>query len=508
LQEDDFRKPRLVILSPPREEEYNNIFISDIKLDRLAVAVGKKISIRIAINHIGKHIPAGMRVRFIVDSRVLSEKALELEPGGVREVSFEHVFGKKGSHVISAEIIGAHDSFADDDIRRLAVEAKEGIPVLLVQKNPPEDSSEGLTFLDLALNPGAGNASFFNTRRIGLKEFSEEKLERYGVVVLGDVPALLPSSVVALEKFISGGGGVMISLGDQTDPEIVNRFWYRDGDGFFPVSLEAVHSKNQGFQPAIIESSHPGLTVFSPHGRDVWRGGMVTRYFSFSDAGSSSGEIRNLVELDNGAPLIVERSLQQGRVILVASSLDLSWGKLPTKTAYVPLVRGLVEYLEGRVFPIRNLAPGESLVYGSVVSKPSATDPDGNNLPMETGIWQGRRVYLSDPISKAGIYSVTDSATGDEILYSVSLDPAESAFAGLSQETRNRIFNRVGAIGISQAEKIFRVFSPKSRKPAELWRWFLLAALGLLFFESYITLTQQRQSEMVEDRGNLSGGDL
>ena len=45
-----------------------------------------------------------------------------------------------------------------------------------------------------------------------------------------------------------------------------------------------------------------------------------------------------LARFDGGAPALLERRVGSGRVLLWASTLDLSWSDLPLKPVFLPFV--------------------------------------------------------------------------------------------------------------------------------------------------------------------------
>jgi hypothetical protein len=54
-----------------------------------------------------------------------------------------------------------------------------------------------------------------------------------------------------------------------------------------------------------------------------------------------------LISLANGDPLLLEQKVGNGRVLFMATSADRDWSDLPVKTAYLPLVQSLTNYLAG-----------------------------------------------------------------------------------------------------------------------------------------------------------------
>ena len=54
-----------------------------------------------------------------------------------------------------------------------------------------------------------------------------------------------------------------------------------------------------------------------------------------------------LIRLDDGGPLLIERALGAGRVLLFTSSLDREWNDLPVQPVFVPFMAGLANHLLG-----------------------------------------------------------------------------------------------------------------------------------------------------------------
>ena len=53
------------------------------------------------------------------------------------------------------------------------------------------------------------------------------------------------------------------------------------------------------------------------------------------------------MRLADGTPLLLERVMGAGRVLLFTSSLDREWNDLPVQPAFVPLMAGIANHLLG-----------------------------------------------------------------------------------------------------------------------------------------------------------------
>ncbi len=481
---------RLVCLMPEREAAFENISVPDLRLDRSVVPVDQPLGVRVVVNHTGTHVPRGMRIRLLVDERAVAERALALAPGARQDIVFHHTFREPGSHAIEAQILGAHDALKRDDRRALAVEAQHDIPVLLVEQRPVQGLGGALGFLRLALQPEERGPGLFQMQRVGAGALSRTDLSAFRVVVFGDLSALDAASVAAVERFVAAGGGLLIGLGEGADPELVNRFWARQGDGFLPCPLAAVEAPGAPLHPSTYRAGHPAFIAFSGDAAEAWKAARIERYFGLDTRPVAPDELQVLMGLSNGAPLVVERARGQGRVILVTTALDVSWSDLPLQAAYVPLVRGLVSCLAGQVQPLRHLVPGARLSHIARTGVPQAETAGGESLPLRPGAWEGKQAYVSEPLAATGVYRVREQGRSRPVYYSVALDAAESRLAPLDAAERKRLLGRVRPAVLRREEALVAMLEAGRRQPRELWQWFLAAALGLLFVETLLTRRQ------------------
>jgi len=197
------------------------------------------------------------------------------------------------------------------------------------------------SFLAAALDPAKGDGGLFAVERIPSTQLSGVRLGDYRAVVICDAPALDANALSALERYVAEGGGVLVGLGPATDPQHVNRLWARDGEGFLPCPLGDLRQPERPVVPRVESAAHRALAPFAGSGGESWAAAQVRTYRDLAVGSVASGELTTLVALENGDPLVVLRRRGLGQVVLVATSLDLSWTELPVRAAFVPLVRGV-----------------------------------------------------------------------------------------------------------------------------------------------------------------------
>jgi hypothetical protein len=485
-------KPRLIVVGPRDEMTAENVAVEAITFDGALVPSGRPASVRVALRCDGARAREGARLRLSVDGRTVDERELRLEQPGLHEFAFTHTFQEAGSHVVEASVEGMRDSFERDDARAVSIEVTERLPVLLIEGAQGPRLSGSLGLFAVALDPTGDGGGLFDVDRVGASAMIGVRLQDYRTIVLGDVPALEAGVVADIERFVVTGGGVLVGLGPQTDPALVNRFWARGGDGFLPAPLAQKADLDPPGTPRIGAPSHPALRAFAGQGGEAFKGATVRTHWRLDTAAVKSGSLSTLLDLEDGSPLVVERPRGHGHIAMLTTSLDLSWSELAVQPAYVPLVRGLVEYLGSAVLPPRNLRPGDRLTHVGETGAPvsAAEGPRGAFVALERGGWEGRSAFVSSFLTDGGIYRVYEGTRNVPTYYVVALDPAESTFVPLAVEDREQVLAGLDGLVLSGADELRRVLDPAARRDVEVWPALVLMALALLFGETLLTRRQ------------------
>src|SRR5262249_7955834 len=121
------------------------------------------------------------------------------------------------------------------------------LPVLLVDGDPdPDVTRRGVDFLRDALAPARDPSPSVVVRVVSVADFAPDLLtgDVAGggtvprVAVLSNVARLTPAQEAAVGRFVSDGGGVLVTLGDRVDSRHYNDFLYRGGRGWLPAAVD------------------------------------------------------------------------------------------------------------------------------------------------------------------------------------------------------------------------------------------------------------------------------
>ncbi|MCB9762855.1 MAG: VWA domain-containing protein [Alphaproteobacteria bacterium] len=225
--------------------------------------------------------------------------------------------------------------------------------VMVIDGDPgPTPTRSEVYFLERALAPWGGRRGGVLPEVRSPPGLAELDPEVHRVVFLANV-ADLSAHAATLTDFVRGGGGLVISLGDNVTADRYNGalrdllpakldkprdlvdLGARDG-----VPLELPDLEMDLFAP-FAESGRAGFTRIAA--RRVF--GLVP-YEETGWDGDGDG-VRTLLRYEGGTPALVERRVGRGRVLLWTSTVDLGWCNAPLQAAFMPFVQRLVGVLGG-----------------------------------------------------------------------------------------------------------------------------------------------------------------
>jgi len=165
------------------------------------------------------------------------------------------------------------------------------------------------------------------------------------VVFLANVadPAPLAADLVA---FVRKGGGLVISMGNNVTTER-----YNDAlAALLPAPLRkprALAAPGEPGEPtALPDVTRPLFEPFARGGRAGFGRIRWNQIFTLEPY-TDGGDVSTLLSLESGLPLLVERQVERGKVLLLLGTVDLAWGDLPLQAVFMPLVQRIVRYLGG-----------------------------------------------------------------------------------------------------------------------------------------------------------------
>lgn len=284
-----------------------------------------------------------VRVDLLLGANPVGQQLVDLGPDEQVRVPFRIAAPAAGLHWGEVRLAG-DAGFAEDDRFYYALRTVTPVHVLLVDGDPGTALFDSEIFYLLhALQPrGVLGRPLFYPKPIPWEGLEQERLSEYQVVVLCNVETLSPQTRQRLHQFVMEGGGLLFFAGNRVDPVRYNAMFYHSDTPLLPLALNQPLQRLQD-QPlglAAVQTTHEALAGFVGN-EAVLQRGKFYRYMAVENP-QGTPEVQPLLTLQDGRVLVVEKALGRGRVLFFASSADRDWTDLPTRTAYVPLIHGML----------------------------------------------------------------------------------------------------------------------------------------------------------------------
>ena len=440
-------------------------------------------------------LPARARVQVRLDGPPVVA-SVEVEPESSATAVTLHRFQGDPATVRGEASLLDDDVLEADNTHHFTLSESGAIRVLVVNGAPRSVGHLDETyFLRAALDSDGDDGVSFRHRVVGVDELTGGLLEAMDVVILANVGGLSPSQSLAVEQFVRGGGGVLITSGDQLTPEASLTL-----GPLLPLPIRDIKEVSDPGSNAAdlsalrltsLDTEHPALAPFGLVD-DVSL--LKARTFTHALVDTAPGESSQVIAaFTGGRPALVEGSLERGRTLLFTTSIDRDWSDLVVRTSFVPLVHQLIRHLAGALEQDRRASwrPGDRVT----VNLPGGVGPlvlerpDGGVIVLEPGERRAGEAMTLDEIDLPGHYTLRRQGSRDEeVVFAVNGSSAESE-PGLAN------LERLGELLVTAGKgKIpARVAQPSAPPPEDphrtrLWPWVLLALFGLLLSEGWLVL--------------------
>jgi hypothetical protein len=411
----------------------------------------------------GFHAPAASRtVSLVVNGKTLATQSVSVPAGGRATVEFSSLDVPYGISRCEVRIDSA-DGLPADDRYLFSVERSDPRRVLFVHES--NDSRSPLYFSS-ALASAAEAA--FTVESVSVDRISAVQPAQYAFVVLSDVFSLPAADEASLVNYVQGGGSVLIAEGTSAARRpripvfagniVASKYYSRDPERFLTVG-----------------EADPAHASISKANR--WSG--VRFYFAVQP---DTAAARVVARLTDGTPLLVEKKLGEGRVLLFTSGLDNLTNDFPLHPVFVPFVEQTARYLAGMaqrsgsrvVDSFFDLRTDKDHAASVEVVDPSGRRPLSLNEAATAQTIQ---------LTRAGFYEMR-LANGRHEVVGVNADRRESDLDVIPDDVMalwrgkaNEAPQPAAAVGTSEAPK----------RPYGFWWYFMLLLFGAAIAESVLS---------------------
>ena len=443
------------------------------------------------------------------DDKPSDRKIINLAAGGTGSVSFETRFAAGGEHKLLARLANG-DRLAADDCRYCVLGVMEDAEILLVDGNErladnPLACETG--FLRYALSPrdfeNPDKQGVVVTETIPYPRLYDANLRKYHAVVLANVARINPQTAAVLERQVRAGMGLLIFLGEQTDPSVYMQLLGENGVKLLPAHIgapwgEAPTLQQEKLPPsyafAVDRLVHPIMAEFkATESLQLLSKARVYRAFDLEPLKSDA--VKVVAYLANGKPAIIEKTLGAGFVFLFAFPATTKWSNLPNQYAFpIIMLRTVNLIVMGNRRP-RNLlvaTPIRGAVAPADQNTPVVLTPPPPALRRETkpeALGDGRAGFEFDETSLAGFYEVELKRQPKvTMLYALNPDAEnESELKAIAPEELKLRCPGFDFSYVSESAELEKRLSG-TRQGTELYPWLLALVFLCLAAESILAV--------------------
>ena len=277
------------------------------------------------------------------------------------------------------------------------------------------------------------------------------------------------------KQFLTNGGTALFVLKNTAAAPTVGRFAGVD-------NLTAAEAATNGYAMfGQVDFEHPLFAPFAdPRFSDFTKIHFWKHRKLETDRLSGA---RVLARFDNGDPALLEIPQGAGRLLVLVSGWHPADSQLALSSKFIPLLYSILEQAGGIRSQLAQFHVGDEINLASFPSLPtlSIRKPDGSQI--QPGAGETRFAQTDQP----GIYTL--AAQQPPVRFAVNLDSAESRTAPMSAEELMRLGVPLKSPEIQlarQHEQKRRLHNAELENQQKLWRWLVVAALGILLVETWL----------------------
>lgn len=415
----------------------------------------------------GFHARAAKKsVSLLVNGHVTVTKQVDVPENGSATVEFAPLDVAYGFNRCEARIDGG-DAFGADDVSYFAIRRSDPEKVLFLHGIGDARSE---LYYGSAL-AAAAHASF-TLQSTSAAAANDLDPSRFAFVVLSDAVTLPSIFEHNLQDYVQKGGNVLVALGTAAGHHAPIPLWGSD------VKDTRSYNANAPATVGQVDFTHPALQDAQP-GRD--NGGWAEAKIFYA-AQVDVANARVLARLNDGTPLLMDRAMGEGHVLLLSTGLDNLTNDLPLHPVFVAFVDRSARYLAGaeRLAGSRMVDSFVALRSGNEsTASVEVIDPDAKRaLSLEEA-----RTAQTFRLGRTGFYNV-HFASGRDAVIGVNANRLESDLEPMPQDLQQLWAGSNS--GDAQSQTVAATGDAKFQR-VSLWWWVMLLALLVAIAETALS---------------------
>lgn len=363
------------------------------------------------------------------------------------KVTFSDVNLSSGPHRIEVSL-EPRDELPQDDRYYSVIEQANPIALLISRDADSDDTAY------FAAAIGSLSAPRLTVEQRVANSMDSGGLSKYSLIVVADPNALSSAAARRIHSYVAAGGAVLATLGEAVSD-----------DNPLLGELKASDVRNRTGKVGEVASTHPVLREAADWNR--------VRFFRQRSVQPSSDD-KTLIALDDGTPLLMERTLGAGRMLILTMPVDRRWNDLAIHPLFVHFIGAAAGYLTHAEATTASALVGATVTTGLTAGGGGQIfDPQGRRV---LGLAQSTTDRLIP--DQAGFYEIRGSEGARWL--AVNVDSRESDLATLPPD----FVARWQALRPQESAPTTVAAAPTPEAmPKSLGPWLLWLAAALLLAE-------------------------
>ena len=409
------------------EEQPDNRAVTDINVPPVVLIEQKDTELVARIHNFSSEPVEKLPVTLFIDDNKVDTTQLDIAPGNSADAAFKVKINLQSESAHTGWVEIDNEALKIDNRRYFTVQSMKSIKTHCVNGEQKRSDIEDETFFltRAVLNIGDAGAPIDYTESTTFP--STASLKQYDVLILANVSQITAAEAERLKTYVNGGGGLIITLGDQVDSNVYQQHLAGTENSLLPCTImQAVGDpigKDQFQVIASVDYRHPIFMPFNNPNHGDFAKARFYRYYQTVPIADAT----TIAAFDDGNPALLEKIYGTGRVLFFTSTIDREWNDLPIHAVYLPFLHEAIKYLAlKQAGKTPDYHVGDGVEYNgsqdSAGKEVAVFDPDRKEARMTLNE-QGNLFY--ENTENPGIYSVHRSGEKPHN-FVVNVDTGES----------------------------------------------------------------------------------
>ena len=394
------------------------------------------------------------------------------KPKRIKDFLFQAYPGKSG--IIKGRIQISKDEFIYDNIKTFELSIPKQISCKVITTN-----INNSFLIKSALESISGESRFLDIELKEMLAIDMIFLDQTDILILLDPSYLSPKAIQALKDFLQAGGSIIWFSGNNYS--LLEEMAISNLN--LPIFQEMISPGGESFFPVeIVERENPIFQELNLRDPDL----SLPKIYKYNQLKLKKFQ-KSILSLNNSDPFLLEIQSNDGQILFLSSPLDLNWNNFGLKGLLIPLIhRALILSAtdEFNTTPVEIDEIKFIKFPGELINQKWKLITPSNNEIMIVPNYNNERLEISNT-SELGSYSLY---VDDKFFtaFSTSLSEYESPDIRADLDQVIKQFKSNNAVTLSNEKNISEVIKSQ-RHGRSLWKQFLIIAIILFLFESFIS---------------------